>query len=128
MLLVVKDVVELIEAMMRRLDVAISAASDSRSCRSFESGLCPPHQCQQLFFVRDCRMLGKRRRSVLVAPSKKRTKSSSAIEEIAFDFGAREDYLSGFHKRKLQRIKHAREEASKKEREEKIMARKMVRE
>ncbi|MCJ1431999.1 hypothetical protein MMC27_001355 [Xylographa pallens] len=73
-------------------------------------------------------MLGKRRRSVLVAPPKKRQKSSSAIEEITFDFGAREDYLSGFHKRKLQRIKHAREEATKKEREDKITARKMLRE
>ncbi|MCJ1414699.1 hypothetical protein MMC32_001026 [Xylographa parallela] len=73
-------------------------------------------------------MLGKRRRSVLVAPPKKRQKSSSAIEEITFDFGAREDYLSGFHKRKVQRIKHAREEATKKEREDKITARKMLRE
>ncbi|MCJ1286627.1 hypothetical protein MMC26_005973 [Xylographa opegraphella] len=73
-------------------------------------------------------MLGKRRRSGLVAPPKKRQKSSSAIEEITFDFGAREDYLSGFHKRKLQRIKHAQEEATKKEREDKITARKMLRE
>ncbi|MCJ1393729.1 hypothetical protein MMC18_006605 [Xylographa bjoerkii] len=73
-------------------------------------------------------MLGKRRRPVLVAPPKKRQKSSSAIEEIKFDFGAREDYLSGFHKRKLQRIKHAQEEATKKEREDKITARKMLRE
>ena len=64
---------------------------------------------------------------MLVAPPKKRQKSSSATEEITFDFGAREDYLSGFHKRKLQRIKHAREEAIKKEREDKITARKMVR-
>ncbi|MCJ1402144.1 hypothetical protein MMC11_005363 [Xylographa trunciseda] len=73
-------------------------------------------------------MLGKRRRPVLVAPPKKRQKSSSAIDEITFDFGAREDYLSGFHKRKLQRTKHAREEAVKKEREDKITARKMLRE
>ena len=71
-------------------------------------------------------MLGKRRRPVLIAPPQKRQKSSSAIEEITFDFSAREDYLSGFHKRKLQRIKHAREEADKKDREDKITARKMV--
>ncbi|MCJ1377890.1 hypothetical protein MMC17_000986 [Xylographa soralifera] len=73
-------------------------------------------------------MLGKRRRPVVLAPPKKRLKPSSSIEEITFDFGAREDYLSGFHKRKLQRIKHAREDATKKEREDKITARKMLRE
>lgn len=53
-------------------------------------------------------------------------KSAPTIEEISFDTSAREDYLSGFHKRKLQRIKHAKEQAAKKEREEKIAARKIV--
>jgi ribosomal RNA-processing protein 17 len=70
-------------------------------------------------------MLGKRKR-VAIAPPPKRRKNTSTIEEITFDFGAREDYLSGFHKRKLQRIKHAKEEAAKKEREDKIIARKQV--
>lgn len=49
------------------------------------------------------------------------------IEEIQFDASAREDYLTGFHKRKLQRIKNAKEETTKKEREERIQARKLVR-
>ncbi len=62
----------------------------------------------------------------MVAPLKKKRKSTSAIEEITFDFNAREDYLTGFHKRKLQRVKHAKEEAVKKEREERITARKIV--
>lgn len=63
----------------------------------------------------------------MVAPPRKRRKTTSATEEITFDFNAREDYLTGFHKRKLQRIKHAKEEATKKEREERITARKIVR-
>lgn len=71
-------------------------------------------------------MLGKRTRLSTPAQPKKRRKSASAIEEITFDFGAREDYLSGFHKRKLQRTKHAQEEAAKKQREERIVARKLV--
>ena len=62
----------------------------------------------------------------MIPPLKKKRKSTSAIEEITFDFDAREDYLTGFHKRKLQRIKHAKEEAAKKKREEKITARKVV--
>ena len=62
----------------------------------------------------------------MIPSPKKKRKASSAVEEITFDFSAREDYLTGFHKRKLQRIKHAKEEAAKKEREEKITARKIV--
>lgn len=54
-------------------------------------------------------------------------KASTAIEEIRFDVNAREDFLTGFHKRKLQRAKHAREEATKREREAKVEARKIVR-
>ena len=71
-------------------------------------------------------MLGKRRAVNMTAPPKKRLKSTSAIEEITFDLSAREDYLTGFHKRKLQRAKHAKEEAAKREQEEKITARKLV--
>ncbi|KAL8767525.1 MAG: hypothetical protein Q9203_006073 [Teloschistes exilis] len=73
-------------------------------------------------------MLGKRKPSRYVAPIRKRRKGEPVIEEITFDFEDREEYLTGFHKRKLQRIKHAREEASKKEREERIAARKATRE
>ena len=47
-------------------------------------------------------------------------------EEINFDFTARHEYLTGFHKRKLQRAKHAQEAAAKKEREDRIEARRIV--
>lgn len=65
------------------------------------------------------------KKSILPPPSKKR--KTAAIEEISFDNDARHEYLTGFHKRKLQRIKHAQEEAAKKAREEKIEIRKQVR-
>lgn len=71
-------------------------------------------------------MVGKRKSSAPLLPPKKRRKPVASIEEIQFDASAREDYLTGFHKRKLQRIKNAKEEATKKEREEKIQARKLV--
>lgn len=73
------------------------------------------------------KMIGERKTASAIVHPRKRRKLTSAIEEIAFDFNAREDYLTGFHKRKLQRIKHAKEEATKKEREERITARKIVR-
>jgi hypothetical protein len=72
-------------------------------------------------------MLGKRKAVSMVPPPKKKRKSAPAIEEIKFDINAREDYLTGFHKRKLHRAKHAREEAAKRDREAKIEARKIVR-
>lgn len=71
-------------------------------------------------------MLGKRKASRHVAPVRKRRKGEPAMEEITFNFDDREEYLTGFHKRKLQRIKHAREEALKKEREERVANRKAV--
>lgn len=61
-----------------------------------------------------------------MAPPVKRRKVEP-VEEIEFDFAAREEYLTGFHKRKLQRAKHAQEEAVKKERVQKIEVRKQVR-
>lgn len=64
------------------------------------------------------------KKSPLPPPSKKR--KVFAIEEIAFDNSAREEYLTGFHKRKVQRQKHAQEEAAKRAREEKIEMRKQV--
>ena len=73
-------------------------------------------------------MLGKRKRGGLASGSSQRKKISIiSPEEIAFDYSAREDYLTGFHKRKVQRIKHAQEETAKKEKEERIKARKIVR-
>jgi ribosomal RNA-processing protein 17 len=65
------------------------------------------------------------KKSVLPPPSKKR-KTDHKIEEISFDFSAREDYLTGFHKRKVQRATRAKAEAEKKAKEEKIALRKQV--
>ncbi|KAL9137089.1 MAG: hypothetical protein Q9175_001711 [Cornicularia normoerica] len=73
-------------------------------------------------------MLEKRKGFQAAPPPRKKRKSASAIEEISFNFNAREDYLTGFHKRKQLRIKHAKEEAAKKEREGKLTARKILRE
>jgi hypothetical protein len=66
------------------------------------------------------------KKSPLPPPSKKR-KATSAVEEVNFDFDARHEYLTGFHKRKQQRIKNAQEEAAKRERLEKLEIRKQVR-
>ena len=59
-------------------------------------------------------------------PAIKRRKLGQRLEEITFDSTARADYLSGFHKRKQARIKHAQEAAAKREQEEKIRERKEV--
>ncbi|KAI9772268.1 MAG: hypothetical protein M1840_001017 [Geoglossum simile] len=63
-----------------------------------------------------------------MAPPRKRRRDSNAAEEVVFDLSARADYLTGFHKRKLQRIKHAQEEAAKREKAERIAVRKRLRE
>jgi ribosomal RNA-processing protein 17 len=56
-----------------------------------------------------------------MSPHSKRQKvEPTTVEEITFDLAARQDYLSGFHKRKLQRAKHAREIAEKKARADRI--------
>ncbi|KAI1075229.1 nucleolar protein 12-domain-containing protein [Whalleya microplaca] len=67
------------------------------------------------------------KKSVLAPPPKKR-KTQHAVEEIKFDNTARIEYLTGFHKRKLQRAKNAQEQAAKMARQEKIDFRKQVRE
>lgn len=73
-------------------------------------------------------MYARKRKVDLSNPPPKRRKSKvPAIEEIAFDFSAREDFLTGFHKRKLQRVKQAREQAAERERLERIEARQKVR-
>jgi len=66
------------------------------------------------------------KKSLLPPPNKKR-RATSSVEEVAFDNDARQEYLTGFHKRKQQRIKHAQEQAAKRAREEKIEARKQMR-
>ncbi|KAF2109044.1 nucleolar protein 12-domain-containing protein [Lophiotrema nucula] len=58
-------------------------------------------------------------------PTKKR--KVAAPEEIKFDFAAREEYLTGFSKRKQARIKHAQEEAAKREKEERLRMRRELR-
>ena len=70
-------------------------------------------------------MSGKRK-FIGPTPFRNKKKPVPAIDEIVFDFDARKDYLSGFHKRKQQRVQHAREEAAKKDRVERIAARKTV--
>lgn len=65
------------------------------------------------------------KKSILPPPTKKR-KATPAVAEINFDFDARHEYLTGFHKRKQQRIKHAQEEAARKVRQERIETRKLV--
>jgi ribosomal RNA-processing protein 17 len=65
----------------------------------------------------------------MLPPSKKRRLAqSSAVEEVTFDPSARQEYLTGFHKRKVQRAKHAAEIAEKRARAEKIQHRKKIRE
>ena len=48
------------------------------------------------------------------------------MEEITFDPTARQEFLTGFHKRKLQRAKHAQEAAERRARAEKLEERKKV--
>lgn len=49
-------------------------------------------------------------------------------EEINFDLSARQDYLTGFHKRKVQRTKAAQEAAEKRAKEERRIGRNKLRE
>jgi hypothetical protein len=57
-------------------------------------------------------------------PSKKR--KTSTLTEITFDPAAREEYLTGFHKRKEERKKHAQAENAKRAYEEKLKFRREV--
>lgn len=58
---------------------------------------------------------------------KKRKLNVSATEEVVFDPSARQEYLTGFHKRKVQRTKAAQEAAAERARQERIDDRKKVR-
>ena len=62
-----------------------------------------------------------------MAPPNKKRKTESKVEEVTFDLDARQDYLTGFHKRKLQRAKYAQEKAAERARLDRIEARKKVR-
>lgn len=66
-----------------------------------------------------------------MAPPPKRRRVEGKIkvtptEKIDFDFSAREEYLTGFHKRKVARQKFAQEEIAKREKEEKLRFRREV--
>ena len=61
-----------------------------------------------------------------MASATKRRKLNNQIEEITFDPAARQEYLTGFHKRKQQRIENAKEAALKKEKEERVKERRQV--
>lgn len=60
------------------------------------------------------------------ATAKQKRKTTSAVEEVTFDNDARHEFLTGFHKRKQQRIKFAQEQAAKQARQEKLETRKQV--
>lgn len=62
----------------------------------------------------------------MIPPPKRRKIDSTTAEEVTFDLADRQDYLTGFHKRKLQRAKHAREIAENKARAERIEQRRKV--
>lgn len=57
---------------------------------------------------------------------KKRKLAEGQVEELNFDTSARQEYLTGFHKRKQARIQSAREAAIKRDKEEKVKERKLV--
>ncbi|KAK6369582.1 hypothetical protein LTS17_009488 [Exophiala oligosperma] len=61
-------------------------------------------------------------------PTKRRRTEPTVVEEITFDPTARHDFLTGFHKRKVQRAKHAQEAAERRARAERIAERKKLRE
>ncbi|EXJ78967.1 hypothetical protein A1O3_08467 [Capronia epimyces CBS 606.96] len=61
-------------------------------------------------------------------PTKRRRTEPTVVQEITFDPTARQEYLTGFHKRKLQRAKHAQEIAEQKARAERVIARRKLRE
>jgi ribosomal RNA-processing protein 17 len=60
-------------------------------------------------------------------PSSKRRKLNPALEAIVFDASAREEYLTGFRKRKQARIRHAQEQAAKKAKEDRDRERRELR-
>ncbi|KAK1047644.1 hypothetical protein LTR74_017713, partial [Friedmanniomyces endolithicus] len=59
--------------------------------------------------------------------AKKRRLDSQQPAELNFDVSARQEYLSGFHKRKVARKENARETAIKRDKEERVVQRKQMR-
>ncbi|KAI1946126.1 hypothetical protein LOZ57_003878 [Ophidiomyces ophidiicola] len=64
----------------------------------------------------------------MAPPIKRRKLTVAPVEEILFDNESRHDYLTGFHKRKVQRAKHAQEAAEKKAKDERREHRRKIRE
>jgi ribosomal RNA-processing protein 17 len=62
----------------------------------------------------------------MAPPTKRRRIEPIVVEEVAFDPAARYEFLTGFHKRKVQRAKHAREAAERRAKVEKLEGRKQV--
>lgn len=60
-------------------------------------------------------------------PTKRRKTENGVAEQISFDPAARREYLTGFHKRKLERTKQAKEVAEKKARDDRLRERREVR-
>lgn len=83
------------------------------------------HSPCSLFSTRSCQFLVTLD-AIMGPPNKKRKLAVTAPETIEFNFAAREEYLTGFHKRKLERKKHAQEENAKREKEEKLRLRREV--
>ncbi|CAJ2507875.1 Uu.00g090610.m01.CDS01 [Anthostomella pinea] len=73
-------------------------------------------------------MFAKPRPKKSLLPPPRKRKVQHAIEEVKFDDEARTEYLTGFHKRKLQRTKDAQAQAAKRARQEKLDLRKQIRE
>ncbi|RKF74321.1 Ribosomal RNA-processing protein 17 [Golovinomyces cichoracearum] len=69
-----------------------------------------------------------RPKKVLLIHANKKRRTGHKIENISFDTSSREEYLSGFHKRKVARVKAAQAEAEKKYKEERKLTRKKLRE
>ncbi|KIW96566.1 uncharacterized protein Z519_01957 [Cladophialophora bantiana CBS 173.52] len=61
-------------------------------------------------------------------PMKRRRTEPTVVEEITFDPTARREFLTGFHKRKLQKAKQAQEAAERRARVERVEQRKRLRE
>lgn len=61
-----------------------------------------------------------------MGPQAKRRKVASKVEEVNFDPAARHEFLTGFRKRKQQRVRHAQEVAEKRAKEEARQERKRV--
>lgn len=75
-------------------------------------------------------MVVKRNRELLTGGKKyaQQAKKKHGVEEVVFDKESRKEYLTGFHKRKLQRQKKAQEYIKEQERLARIQERKEMRE